>query len=56
MTPTAPSAPPSALPRNPACMGREITRRGAGPWVLAMSPTGIRPLSLRDLGAGQDDA
>ena len=27
---------------------REITKRGSGPWALAMSPSGIRPLLLRE--------
>ena len=27
---------------------REIVKRGAGPWALAMSPSGVRPLHLRD--------
>ena len=26
---------------------REILKRGAGPWALAMSPSGVRPLTLR---------
>lgn len=26
---------------------REITKRGAGPWALAMTPSGVRPLYLR---------
>lgn len=26
---------------------REIIKRGAGPWALAMSPSGIRPLVMR---------
>lgn len=26
---------------------REITKRGPGPWALAMSPSGVRPLRLR---------
>lgn len=26
---------------------REITKRGPGPWALAMSPSGVRPLHLR---------
>lgn len=26
---------------------REITKRGQGPWALAMSPSGVRPLHLR---------
>jgi hypothetical protein len=28
---------------------REIVKRGAGPWALAMSPSGVRPLNLRRL-------
>ncbi len=28
---------------------REITKRGAGPWALAMSPSGVRPLRLRGI-------
>lgn len=31
---------------------REITKRGPGPWALAMSPSGVRPLNLRDPQAG----
>ena len=27
---------------------REIIKRGDGPWALAMSPSGIRPITLRD--------
>lgn len=27
---------------------REIVKRGAGPWALAMSPSGVRPLALRE--------
>lgn len=27
---------------------REITKRGPGPWALAMTPTGVRPLALRE--------
>lgn len=27
---------------------REIVKRGAGPWALAMSPSGVRPLHLRE--------
>lgn len=27
---------------------REIAKRGAGPWALAMSPSGLRPLALRE--------
>lgn len=28
---------------------REITKRGQGPWALAMSPSGVRPLKLRGI-------
>lgn len=28
---------------------RAIIKYGAGPWALAMSPSGLRPLRLRDL-------
>lgn len=28
---------------------QEITKRGPGPWALAMSPSGVRPLKLRGL-------
>jgi hypothetical protein len=27
---------------------REITKRGPGPWALAMTPSGVRPLALRE--------
>jgi hypothetical protein len=27
---------------------REITKRGPGPWALVMTPTGVRPLGLRE--------
>jgi hypothetical protein len=27
---------------------REISKRGPGPWALAMTPTGVRPLALRE--------
>jgi len=27
---------------------REVVKRGAGPWALAMSPSGVRPLNLRE--------
>ena len=27
---------------------REIVKRGAGPWALAMSPSGVCPLHLRE--------
>lgn len=26
---------------------REMVKRGPGPWALAMSPSGVRPLTLR---------
>lgn len=29
---------------------REIVKRGPGPWAVAMSPSGIRPLGLKDVG------
>lgn len=28
---------------------REVTKRGPGPWALAMSPSGVRPLKLRGI-------
>lgn len=28
---------------------REITKRGPGPWALAMTPSGVRPLRLRGI-------
>jgi hypothetical protein len=28
---------------------REITKRGPGPWALAMTPSGVRPLMLRGI-------
>jgi hypothetical protein len=31
---------------------REITKRGAGPWALAMNATGVRPLNLRPAPPG----
>lgn len=31
-----------------ARLRREITKRGLGPWALAMSSSGVRPLTLRD--------
>lgn len=31
-----------------ARLHREILKRGAGPWALAMSPSGVRPLHLRE--------
>lgn len=30
----------------------EITKRGSGPWALAMNPSGVRPLNLRDPDPG----
>jgi hypothetical protein len=27
---------------------REIVKRGTGPWALAMTPSGVRPLHLRE--------
>ncbi len=38
------------LLRHEARLQREITKRGAGPWALATSPSGIRPLRLKGLG------
>jgi hypothetical protein len=35
------------FPEHEDRLGREITKRGPGPWALAMSPTGLRPLTLR---------
>jgi PIN like domain len=32
-----------------ARLKREITKRGAGPWALAMNASGVRPLNLRSL-------
>lgn len=29
---------------------REIIKRGPGPWALAMSPSGLRPLNLKRVG------
>jgi hypothetical protein len=34
--------------RHETRLRREITKRGSGPWALAMSPSGVRPLRLRD--------
>ncbi|MEV0790914.1 hypothetical protein [Kribbella sp. NPDC050459] len=34
--------------KHEARLQREIIKRGAGPWALAMSASGIRPLNLRD--------
>lgn len=31
-----------------ARLRREIIKRGPGPWALALSPTGLRPLRLRE--------
>lgn len=31
---------------------REITKRGPGPWALAMNATGVRPLNLRPAPPG----
>jgi hypothetical protein len=31
---------------------REITKRGPGPWALAMTPSGVRPLNLREPDPG----
>lgn len=28
---------------------REIIKRGPGPWALALSPSGLRPLKLKQL-------
>lgn len=33
---------------NEARLLREATKRGPGPWALAMSPSGVHPLHLRD--------
>jgi hypothetical protein len=35
--------------KHEARLRREIVKRGAGPWALAMSPSGVRPLNLRGL-------
>lgn len=37
---------------------REITKSGPGPWALAMSPSGVRSLNLRDpqVGGGESCA
>ena len=35
--------------RHESRLQREITKRGAGPWALAMTPSGVRPLNLRSL-------
>lgn len=34
--------------KHEARLQREITKRGPGPWALAMSPSGLRPLNIRD--------
>lgn len=31
---------------------REITKRGPGPWAVSMSPSGVRPLNLREPDPG----
>jgi len=33
--------------RHESRLHHEVVKRGAGPWALAMSPSGIRPLTLR---------
>jgi len=33
--------------KHEARLQREIIKRGPGPWALALSPTGLRPLRLR---------
>ena len=33
--------------RHEARLEREIVKRGAGPWALAMASSGVRPLNLR---------
>lgn len=35
--------------KHEARLQREIIKRGDGPWALAMSPSGVRPLNLRGL-------
>jgi hypothetical protein len=35
--------------KHEARLQREIIKRGPGPWALAMSPSGLRPLTLRRL-------
>lgn len=32
-----------------ARLQREVIKRGPGPWALALSPSGLRPLNLREL-------
>jgi hypothetical protein len=34
--------------KHEARLQREITKRGPGPWALAMSTSGVRPLNMRD--------
>lgn len=33
--------------KHEARLRREVIKRGSGPWALAMSPSGLRPLTLR---------
>ena len=33
--------------KNERRLQREIIKRGDGPWALSMSPSGIRPLNLK---------
>lgn len=35
--------------KHEARLRREIIKRGDGPWAMAMSPSGVRPLKLRGL-------
>lgn len=35
--------------RNEARLEREIVKRGAGPWALAIGESGVRPIHLREL-------
>lgn len=35
--------------KHEARLQREIVKRGPGPWALAMSPSGVRPLQVREL-------
>lgn len=35
--------------KHEARLQREIIKRGPGPWALAMSPSGLRPLNLKGL-------
>jgi hypothetical protein len=32
-----------------ARLQREVVKRGPGPWALAMSPSGVRPLNIRGI-------